>query len=985
MSNRTQGTSGQKTGSLSMVLLLLLASFAGLASLPMSGATESGDVAILGTVSPTSDSWSSSWDPVTFEITVENQGLGTSTNRATKWYVCLGDMLGSVCKSSPDESGSFSLSNIFPGTTVDIASDADWNPAGDEGTFTVVYAFDENDQDSSDDMLTFNINLTRSYVDLAVDQAYNPLSDVENTATYDGNIVLNSGTSYVLDSKGQVTACNTCNFVAMLGWQLWSMDQVPMMISEAYTNVSNLPSWGGQTSFTRALPAMSSATEGQFNLKWGLFDSTGTPYSDLDPSNDVSSVVVTFDDTIDLQATSMVPSHDSSSASYFYGEDMVTATVSNIGNKTVNLVSVAFQVYDPIGEVEYENSCLLTTFLPGETRTCTFNITTVGDDRTLTIQVPSGHDEGDEDRFSNNALSEVTDLVAGAINANIDQASTTGTYTTGENIQMSARTSSTAPGPLNYSWWVSGIINLGYGPELNVSGGSLGLGDHIITLRVTDVFGELESVHKDITVYDYISLDNGELFSGQAVARSSAYFQHESSLPILGTSYGIGEGKEPLLLLSFEVLSTVDDSPEVGMDWMEIQLNISSLLPTNIPLETVDVRYLPTMDDYIWTYLDEYSVNEDDTIDVTLTSNGVILIIGESPPANLSTGPITSTQLEGGQLQLNWTTTGDITNPYVGGWNIYKLMLEQQAGTLFPDPANGVNEFIWKELTSDTLAASIDPSSISWIDPEPLSTGDCASYAIMPASREGTPDFEHINVSLDENGQATAFCGDAIPPVSSISNFQHTSSFTNDTECYKVVNDWNMCYELNLTWMWPENEPNGQLFWNLYMIEQQPDDINLRFLTPIASNLVSIPGEQGHYNTSGLEDSSIRPLRTYYFILAPVDSVGNEQLIADYPSPNVERVTIEDDWWDFYQHLIPEPEPEPEPPLGVPWLGTLTDYMQEDEFTTTGLAALIMLVMSIITLPLLLQRRKRLKRIMAARNRRAGVETTADEFDDFFD
>ena len=77
-------------------------------------------------------------------------------------------MLGSVCKSSPDESGSFSLSNIFPGTTVDIASDADWNPAGDEGTFTVVYAFDENDQDSSDDMLTFNINLTRSYVDLAV-------------------------------------------------------------------------------------------------------------------------------------------------------------------------------------------------------------------------------------------------------------------------------------------------------------------------------------------------------------------------------------------------------------------------------------------------------------------------------------------------------------------------------------------------------------------------------------------------------------------------------------------------------------------------------------------------------------------------------------------------------------------------------------------------------------------------------------------------
>jgi hypothetical protein len=126
-------------------------------------------------------------------------------------------------------------------------------------------------------------------------------------------------------------------------------------------------------------------------------------------------------------------------------------------------------------------------------------------------------------------------------------------------------------------------------------------------------------------------------------------------------------------------------------------------------------------------------------------------------------------------------------------------------------------------------------------------------------------------------------------------------------------------------------------------------------------------------------------MRTYYFILAPVDSVGNEQTLADYPSPNVERVTIEDDWWVFNQYLIPEPEPEPEPPLGVPWLGTLNDYMQEDEFTTTGIASLIVLVLSIISLPLMLQKRKRLKRVIAARNRRAGIKTTADEFDDFFD
>ena len=143
------------------------------------------------------------------------------------------------------------------------------------------------------------------------------------------------------------------------------------------------------------------------------------------------------------------------------------------------------------------------------------------------------------------------------------------------------------------------------------------------------------------------------------------------------------------------------------MDWMDIQLNMTELLPENIPQETVDVRYLPTMDDFIWSYLDDYTANEDGTFDVRLITNGVILIIGDSPAVNLSAGPISSTQLEGGQLQLNWTASGDETNPYVGGWNIYKLLVVQQAGTLFPDPSNGFNEFIWKELTAESLVASI--------------------------------------------------------------------------------------------------------------------------------------------------------------------------------------------------------------------------------------------------------------------------------------
>jgi hypothetical protein len=82
---------------------------------------------------------------------------------------------------------------------------------------------------------------------------------------------------------------------------------------------------------------------------------------------------------------------------------------------------------------------------------------------------------------------------------------------------------------------------------------------------------------------------------------------------------------------------------------------------------------------------------------------------------------------------------------------------------------------------------------------------------------------------------------------------------------------------------------------------------------------------------------------------------------------------------------VPLPEPEPEPPLGVEWLGTLTDYMEVDEFKTTGIVALITLVISMISLPILIKKRKRLARVMKARNNRSSARETADEFEDFFD
>jgi hypothetical protein len=103
---------------------------------------------------------------------------------------------------------------------------------------------------------------------------------------------------------------------------------------------------------------------------------------------------------------------------------------------------------------------------------------------------------------------------------------------------------------------------------------------------------------------------------------------------------------------------------------------------------------------------------------------------------------------------------------------------------------------------------------------------------------------------------------------------------------------------------------------------------------------------------------------------------------ANYPSPNIERVYIDDDWWTYNQHHIPaEPEP-PEPPLGIPWLQKLNDATQVSEFQVSGTVLLAVLVMNFILLPLILRKRKRLKRVLEARKRNT---TDTTEFDDFFE
>ena len=66
----------------------------------------------------------------------------------------------------------------------------------------------------------------------------------------------------------------------------------------------------------------------------------------------------------------------------------------------------------------------------------------------------------------------------------------------------------------------------------------------------------------------------------------------------------------------------------------------------------------------------------------------------------------------------------------------------------------------------------------------------------------------------------------------------------------------------------------------------------------------------------------------------------------------------------------------------MPWLQKLNDATQVSEFQLAGVVLLSIIVVNFILLPLILKKRKRLKRVLEARKRNT---VAMDEFDDFFE
>ena len=983
MSERKPRENPNQRASVGFVLMLLLSTLGLLVTVPASSASTTGSLGITGSTSPVPDAWYSSFDTVSFEAEVTNFFASPSgAARTLTWFACDGQITVSLCKSVYDETGQFNIGNIEGQSTETVTSSDLWIPGQSaEGVFTIVYAFSQNDQLASDDEMSFTINLTNDFVDVIADTAHNPIEHLPNLAVYGDDEVLNTGTDYVFKAKGQSTLCGVCTFSGEFGWQLWDINET-MMLKEAYKTVETLPAWGGYDPYNMNLPAFSYGEEGRYLLKFGLFGSTGNPYGDLNPSNNLASFEIVLDDSIDLKVTDVYPSHNAQSSEFYYGLDRVVSTFENLGNMSVENITVSYSVYNTQYELEVEDICEIPVMHPGDTASCTFNLTTTGNNRLIRVQLPTIYQNGEDVRMGDNLYSLNADVQVGAINPSVQTNRENNVFLTTDDVELVGRFNPIASQPLNYTWR-EGFYVWGHGQVLNRTGEAFGLGHHNLTLQVTDPWGETEYAYVEFDVLNSIDLSVEPYFTGTAITEQDATFEHEILLPHLGKNYGIGGGDSPLMLISVDVQSLSEQ--DEGLRSVDLNLNLTAILPENIDLTTVDIRYLSSPDSVAWEFLDgvdTYTFGPDsEEVDISMTKDGVILLIGVLPLTNVSAENVEWTQLTAGQIQLDWTSAGDITNPYVGGWNVYKIQ-GITGTTVFPETAGGINTNIWEELTFDSLVDTLPLTEDSWLDPDHLETGICASYAIIPIDREGNPNLEMANITR-VNGVAGQLCGDAIPPSTTLDGLTHTWAFTNSTECYEERQDWSVCYTVELSWTWPAHEPQGNVSWNIYRIETRPSDVNLRFVEPMVSGLTGIPGETGTLVESGLDRNGIQPYRTYYYIFAPIDSVGNELMSANYPSDNIERVHIEDDWWTYNQHLIP-PEPEPpEPPLGIPWLQKLNDAMGVSEFQTAGIALLVTIVLNFLLLPLLLKQRKRLKRVLEARKRNSAA--AMNEFDEFFE
>ncbi len=957
-------------------------------------------------------------DGLTLEIYAKNydQNDAFVGVRWLDWTFCEGNMSVSGCDiNNSIDGGTKYTSNIAPNAKKLISFGS--FQASTNGEYTLDVAYTDEDTNTLNDEIRIVITIVDVFTDFIIDTNYDVLPEIPNLNIYNGHTIYNTNTYYPLLLNGSVENWQE-NSPAQIGWQLFEGDVV---FAEEMSNTISFPTGTQElTQFSVSLPALHSPMEGIFLLKYGLF----TPGNDMNHLNNVHYSQIVFNDTLDIIINQPESIIDSEGETWYAGLNSMKVLVENNGNiSTSNYNLKLEQIYDG-SYTDIIQICGSIDLHPGESKICYFDLLNPGITN-LTLTIDESFQTYYDSNVSDNNLIIPAEIIAGELSATVIMEREDGIYTYDDTIRLIASVSSNAPTPLSFDWSQEGWSRA-TGEDVNLTARHMGTGTKQMTLTVTDAldrvfFVDFELIIVNTTFFSY----EGDMIYGVAPTRSSAFVEVDLELVPELITYQIDESLTPLYTLDINVVNSLDITQDPGLERLEMIFDLEKLLPPEIEdNSSIRVFWIDSSTNITPSELNNNYVNLDQEAGlyyVTTPTEGMFLIAAIVNHINFSITNLEVIPYHAGGMMLTWNVIGDTDNPLIMEWQIYRNIGEENL--LIPFGAlNNTSPETWNELTqnklSDTFSVNtpialtesenqnaiecvddLDSDSPNysseinncynldfdqrWYDPNPLNPGICASYVIVATNRQGDTLWENGAVTgIKENGQGSGVCGDNQAPLIILSNLKKEVLYDNSSTCVEENLDYSRCYSVKLKWNWPMIISESVDF-KLYRTEQYVTD--LQFAIPLITYHGITPGSSMEYIDSGTKilttytdgefedieiDIGVRPDRVYYYYLAPIDALGNEQTVpiqGNWIEVDVEEVDVS----IYHPEWIPTDECGVQNGDGSTCAETVTGtdfeielkkYMEKSTFQIAGLITLIVLCLNFVLIPYSLQQRKKANR-----------------------
>ena len=173
---------------------------------------------------------------------------------------------------------------------------------------------------------------------------------------------------------------------------------------------------------------------------------------------------------------------------------MVSILISNNGNSTANAFALNLTISNGDGE-QSTQTCDIDFLVPNQQRTCVFDMPLHGNAINLQANLPAQIGGNYDSNALDNTIQEVADVVVSQLSTTIEISNQKEWYTDAESISITANVNPFSAGPVNYSWWYSGLINIDYGQQILLNTSDYGLGSHTFKLISTDVLGNSEILY----------------------------------------------------------------------------------------------------------------------------------------------------------------------------------------------------------------------------------------------------------------------------------------------------------------------------------------------------------------------------------------------------------------------------------------------------------------------------------------------------------